>query len=85
MPEICRFYGITIYIFNREHIPPHIHAEYSGYKAAIDIKDGIVKGEMPKRALNLIFEWIEKHEAEIMENWELAIAGKPLKKIEPLS
>ncbi len=47
MPEICRFYGITIFIFYKEHNPPHIHAEHSGYKATIDISDGIVKGEMP--------------------------------------
>lgn len=50
MPEISRFYGIVIYIFYDEHNPPHFHAEYSGNKAIITIKEGIVKGTMPKRA-----------------------------------
>jgi len=28
MPEISRFYGIIIYIYFREHNPPHFHAVY---------------------------------------------------------
>jgi hypothetical protein len=34
--------------------------------------DGIVKGEMPGRALKLIFEWLELHREELMENWKRA-------------
>lgn len=36
MPEISRFYGISIYMFYNEHNPPHIHAEYQDYEAVID-------------------------------------------------
>jgi hypothetical protein len=75
----------VIYIFYDDHNPPHFHAEYSGYKAVITMKDGVVKGQMPKRALKLIFEWMEMHKYELLENWELAIKGEPLKNIEPLS
>jgi len=39
---------------------------------------------MPKRALKLIFEWMEKHYDQLMEDWELSIEGQPLKTIEPL-
>ena len=85
MPEISRFYGIVIYIFYDEHNPPHFHAEYAGFKALITMDDGIVKGQMPKRALKLIFEWMEMHRDQLMENWELAIKGEPLKSIEPLN
>jgi len=84
MPEISRFYGIIIYIFYDEHNPPHFHAFYEGKKALITIKDGVVKGEMPKRALKLIFEWMENHYNDLLEDWELAVKGEPLKKIEPL-
>jgi hypothetical protein len=84
MPVISRFYGIVIYIFYDEHNPPHFHAEYAGHKAMITLKDGVVKGEMPKRALKLIFEWMEKHYDELMEDWELSLTGQPLKSIEPL-
>ena len=28
VPEICRFYGIVIRMFYRDHRPPHFHVEY---------------------------------------------------------
>lgn len=84
MPEIARFYGIIIYIFYDEHNPPHFHAEYAGNRTLITLKDGIVTGQMPKRALKLIFEWMEIHAEELMEDWELSLKGEPLKKIKPL-
>ena len=84
MPEIARFQGIIIYIFYDEHNPPHFHAEYAGNRALITLKDGIVTGQMPKRALKLIFEWMEIHAEELMEDWELSLKGEPLKKIKPL-
>ena len=39
---------------------------------------------MPKRALKLVFDWIDLHKAELNENWELAQQGEKLKNIEPL-
>jgi len=78
------FRSIVIYIFYDEHNPPHFHAEYSGNKAIITINEGIVKGTMPKRALKLIFEWMEKNQGKLLENWELSMKGEPLHKIEPL-
>ena len=40
---------------------------------------------MSRRALQMIFEWLEKHQDELMKNWELAKARKPLQPIPPLS
>jgi len=50
----------------------------------ISIKTLEVKGDFPARAKTMVFEWLSLHLNEIMENWELAQQGKPLKKIEPL-
>jgi len=36
MPEISRFFGITIKMFYGDHAPPHFHAEYAEYKAMDD-------------------------------------------------
>lgn len=32
MPEISRFLGIIIYMYYRDHLPPHFHAEYGEYE-----------------------------------------------------
>lgn len=41
-------------------------------KVIVNIKDGIVKGEMPGRTLRMILEWLEDHRKELMANWEKA-------------
>ena len=54
MPEISRFYGITIkmYFLGNEHNPPHIHAIYNSDVAVIDIQSlETIEGYLPKRAL----------------------------------
>ena len=84
MPQISFFYGIYIWMNFSDHQPPHFHAWYGEYKAIVNIKDGIVKGEMPGRALRMILEWLDDHRDELMANWEKAQKGEPLDKIEPL-
>jgi len=51
----------------------------------IEIETGKVRGEMTKRALNLIFEWMELHKQELMRDWERARAKKSLDSIDPLA
>ncbi len=84
MPEICRFYGIIIKMYFREHNPPHFHAEYGEYEALINIMTGEVVGNMSRRALGLIYTWLDEHRDEIMENWNLAQENKSLNHIKPL-
>lgn len=85
MPEICRFFGIIIRMFFDEHDPPHFHAEYQGNKAVFDFNGNVIKGGLvSKTATKLVREWIDLHIHELKEDWELARAGKELKKINPL-
>ena len=83
MPVLSRFYGIIIrmYFQQSEHNPPHIHAIYGENVAAIDIqKKKIIEGELPKKALELVIEWISIHEEELKEIWDT----QNFKKIKPL-
>ncbi len=85
MPQISLFYGIIIMMYFADHTPAHFHAWYGNYKITVSIKDGVVKGEMPARALRMILEWLDLHREELMENWERACKGEPLNKIDPLT
>ena len=82
--QISFFYGIYIWMNFSDHQPPHFHAWYGDYKVIVNIKDGVVRGEMPGRALRMILEWLDDHRAELMNNWDKAQKGEPLDKIEPL-
>lgn len=84
MPEISNFYGIVIYMYINEHNPPHFHVHYQGYKAIITIKDGIVTGSLPRRALGFVFEWLDLHSDELMDNWERLKRKETPNKIAPL-
>ena len=71
-------------MFYNDHNPPHFHAVYGEFKVVININDEIVEGFMPKRALKLVFEWMDLHKVALIENWDLAQLGEKLKNIEPL-
>lgn len=84
MPEICRFYGISIRMFYDDHGPPHFHAIYGEHEAKIEIGTGSIRGHLPPRALRLVREWYPQHAVELLEDWRLAANRRPLNRIEPL-
>jgi hypothetical protein len=84
MPEVSKFYGIVITMLYSEHNPPHFHVRYGEYRASITIKEGIVDGKLPRRALNLVFEWLDLHRDELMDNWNNIENRNSIVKIEPL-
>ncbi|MET0395322.1 MAG: DUF4160 domain-containing protein [Longimicrobiaceae bacterium] len=61
MPVISRFYGIVVFINYRDHNPPHFHARYQDQEVIVDIQNGVVTGTMSRRALQMLFEWLELH------------------------
>jgi len=63
MPRISFFLGMAIYIYYKEHAPPHFHAEYGDFEVTIEIESGIVSGRFPRRALNLVLEWNMLHKS----------------------
>jgi len=84
VPIISRFLGILIFMYYRDHLPPHFHAKYGEFEIIVDIESGIVEGRFPKRALRLVLEWYELHKEELLENWERMQRGEPPKPISPL-
>ena len=85
MPELCRFYGVRIKMYYDDHNPPHFHAEYGGDEALISIDTlEVIGGDLPSRALGLVYEWAGKHRAELREAWKRATNLEPTGKIEPL-
>jgi hypothetical protein len=84
MPEISRFLGIVVYMLYDDHRPPHFHAEYGEYRVTVEIGSGVVEGRFPRRALAALMDWYLEHRAELAEDWELAAAHQPLRRIAPL-
>jgi hypothetical protein len=86
MPKISEFYGIAIYVYYREHLPPHFHARYGESEVLVAIGDlSVLRGRIPPRALGLVMEWAGRYQRELLHVWSQAQAHQPLDTIEPLN
>lgn len=82
MPVISYFFGIYVRMYHDDHAPPHCHIEYQGHEALVAIDSGeILEGSLPKKAARIAKEWCLDHQAELLEDWRLAQALLPLKRI----
>lgn len=62
-----------------------MHAEYAGEQAVFGIGDGeVLAGGLPSGRARLVQAWIEIHREELMADWQLAVNGEEMFKIEPL-
>jgi hypothetical protein len=88
MATISMFYGIIIsmmYMDNKQHVIPHIHADYQGQSVVLSIPDGdILAGDFPPQKLKLVRAWIEIHHENLLADWEMAVNGKTVFTIDPL-
>lgn len=85
MPEICRFYGIIIRMYFRDHGPAHFHAWYGGDEAVIDIETAtVLGGRLPSRAQSLVIEWTLLHRNDLLTAWQRAQNFEQPGKIAPL-
>ena len=88
MPVISMFYGIivTMYYFdNQRHHKPHAHARYQDHELVVEIPSGMVlEGDFPSSKLKLLQAWIEIHQDELLADWQLAVVGEQIFKIQPL-
>lgn len=85
MPRISSFFGIVIWIYWKDHHPPHFHAEYNEHEILIQIETlTTYSGSLPARAYGLVMEWASLHQEELMHNWNLVQQGQPPLKIAPL-
>jgi len=85
VPEISRFFGIIIAMYFNDHDPAHFHVRYGDERAIVAIDSlTLLEGKLSPRVLGLVVEWASAHQIELREDWELARALSPLKRIEPL-
>ncbi len=82
------FYGIIVsmyYLDTRQHNLPHIHVKYQDEEAVISIIDGeLLGGTLKINKMKLVQAWIEIHKDELIADWDLAVKGEAIFKIDPL-
>ena len=85
MPEVSRFFGISIRMYYDDHNPPHFHAVYGGSEISVGIDPlTVLRGRFPHRALGMVLEWAASHRRELLDNWQRLRNDEPPHSIDPL-
>lgn len=68
MPVISRFYGIVIkmYLRQKEHNPPHLHAIYGDYVGLFSLEEG----DIPVKEQKLIKKFILHYREQLYAMWK---------------
>ncbi len=82
MGSIFIIKGLLIYIYAFDHNPPHIHVKSADGDFTITIKDRIVEGRAKSKSIQLINQFLDEHEAEVMDIWMKAQRGEKINKVE---
>ena len=86
MPQVSRFFGISIYMHFDDHPPPHFHVKYNEFNAIVSIEElKVIRGKLPPRVLGLVMEWASLHIDELKDNWKKIENKQSLNDIEPLN
>lgn len=65
----------------KEHEPSHLHALYGEYVGVFDLQSlQMTEGDLPKKAQDLVKEWMMQNQKELLEMW----GSQNLKKLPPL-
>lgn len=70
-----------LYIYGFDHNPPHIHVKSGDGEFTMTIQDRIIEGRTKAKVVQLINQFIDEHEAELMEIWDKAQRGEKIDKV----
>ncbi len=73
MPVISRFYGIVIkmYLRQKEHNPPHLHAIYGDYVGLFSLEEGeMYEGDIPVKEQKMIKNFILHYREQLYDMWK---------------
>ena len=60
-----------MFIKPREHEPSHLHALYGEYVGIFDLQTmNMTEGDLPGKAQELVKEWMENNQSELLEMWD---------------
>jgi hypothetical protein len=86
MPELSRFFGIVIYMYLKDHNPPHFHAKYGKHWAQIQISTmQVMAGALPRPQLAFVVAWGLLNQYALTKAWEAAVKDQSPGKISPLA
>ncbi|MEM1322085.1 MAG: DUF4160 domain-containing protein [Bacteroidota bacterium] len=77
MPCIKIIDSIKIYLYRRDHNPPHFHAIYAEYEELILIQSlETYSGQIPAKQRKKVIKWAKANQSYLMKIWKEFNPGK---------
>lgn len=71
MPCIKIIDSIKIYVYLRDHNPPHFHIMYAEFEELIEIKTlNTFSGEIPRKQRRKVIKWAIDNQVFLMTKWK---------------
>jgi Domain of unknown function (DUF4160) len=85
LPTVCEFDGISVSMYYRDHLPPHVHVFHGGREAVIDIRTcRLMAGGLSGGTLTKVRAWVRLRRQEFEANWVRARLWLLLVRVAPL-
>lgn len=60
----------VVHTMEKNHVIPHIHAEYGKYNISIEIdSQRILAGNLPAKQQKFAQQWVKEHRRELLSKW----------------
>lgn len=70
MPVIVTVAGVTIYMYFRDHNPPHFHAKEGGDEEVFDLDGESMKGGISPKKHKKVRKWAKKNQDFLKDQWD---------------
>jgi len=69
-PTIALVSGVRIIIYPKDHLPPHLHAQFAGREAMISILTGdVLEGSLPRAQARAVQAWLARRRGQAAYVW----------------
>jgi hypothetical protein len=85
MPVLSKFYGIVIRMVFLPEFKAHFHAFYEQSELVVGVTPiTVLQGDAPARVREMVIEWANKHQIDLMEAWNRCRTENGPQLIQPL-
>lgn len=70
MPVIATIAGVRIYMYLRDHQPPHFHARYNGDEEVFDLDGESRRGALPPKKSGKVSRWARRNKPFLRDKWD---------------
>lgn len=69
-PAIATIAGISLYMYFKDHNPPHFHAREDGDEEVFDLDGNSMKGSISPKKRKKVRKWAKENKSFLEDQWD---------------